>query len=658
MSVSACQAKAIPQLPRSRVWAIVPLVMRGPITVSTPMRACLKTIYGFSLLALTAHLGFLANCSAEDLAIGHFGSKDYGDWKLTGTAFNLGPASDGLLPKLEIENARDNQVVSSEIEGDGPMGTLTSPEFKLARKYVSFRIGGGDYERHTCINLLVNGKIVRSATGWRSDRLAPASWEVSPFLGQTGQVQIVDEASGDWGHINVDHIVQTDQPERLPVATEPLYRESLRPQFHFTARQWTMDRLNPGLRQEGWVNDLNGLIYYEGEYHFFAQRWAKCWLHAVSRDLIHWTELEPAFWEEKLDSGVQSGTCVVDYANTSGLSPDKATPPMVAFWSRFDNRTQCICYSLDHGRTWKRYEKNPIMVCPERDPKVFWYAPGNHWVMMLYGDSQYHIFTSTNLLNWKDERKPIRDSFECPDFFELPVDGDHNHMKWVLIQGSGNYSIGSFNGTEFKEETARYACDIGPNFYATQTWGNTDTGDGRRIQAAWMRGPSFPDMPFNQQVSFPCELTLRSTPNGPRIFRQPIREIALLHHGQDTWTNRTLKANGVLPLEPAGRLFHIQAEISIPEGAKLTFNIRGVPVILTSKTVESGTPPAPVAEQIKSVDILVDRASIEVFVNRGEISSTRFVLPKENGLSVKAEGGSVAIQSLTVNTLDSAWITP
>src|ERR1022692_5281158 len=173
-------------------------------------------------------------------------------------------------------------------------------------------------------------------------------------------------------------LIHTDHPKQLPVVTEHLYKEALRPQFHFTARQWTMHLLNPRERQEGWVNDLNGLIYYEGEYHLFAQRWAKCWLHAVSRDLVHWTELDPAFWEETLDSGVQSGTCVVDYNNTSGLSPDKATPPMVAFWSRFDNRTQCLSYSLDRGRTWKHYERNPIMVRPERDPKVFWYAPSNH----------------------------------------------------------------------------------------------------------------------------------------------------------------------------------------------------------------------------------------------------------------------------------------
>ena len=170
-----------------------------------------------------------------------------------------------------------------------------------------------------------------------------------------------------------------------------------------------------------------------------------------------------------------------------------------------------------------------------------------------------------------------------------------------------------------------------------------------------MRGPSFPDMPFNQQVSFPCELTLHSTPNGPRIFRQPVQEITHLHQGPDTWTNRTLKANQVLPLEPAGRLFHIQAEVNIPEGVKLTFNLRGIPLVLTSKTIESGTRPTPVADQIKTVEILLDRASIEAFVNEGEISSTRFVLPKENGLSVKAEGGSVRIKSLTVWHLNSAW---
>lgn len=619
-------------------------------TVPEPIGLLMKATLSISALVLTAHLVF----AADDLRIGDSQNRTFDDWALTGTAFSKGPASGDLLSKLEIENVPGGVVASSEIDGDSPTGTLTSAEFKISRKYVSFYIGGGDYERDTCLNLLIGGKIVRSATGWRSDRLAPASWDVSEFRGQRARVQLVDAASGEWGHINVSHIVQTDSPARLPAVTEPLYRESLRPQFHFTARQWTMDRLNPREREEGWVNDLNGLIYYDGEYHLFAQRWAKCWLHAVSRDLIHWTELEPAFWEETLGSGVQSGTCVVDYNNTSGLARRKSAPAMVAFWSRFDNHSQCLSYSLDDGRTWKYYDKNPIMDYPERDPKVFWYAPGRHWVMMLYGQKQYHILTSTNLLNWKDEQRAIPDSFECPDFFELPLDGNRNSMKWVLIQGSGKYSVGTFNGTEFKEETGRYPCDAG-DFYATQTWGNADTGDGRRIQAAWMRFSHFPEMPFSQQVTFPCELTLRTTLSGPRIFREPIQEIAGLHRSQDSWTNRTLKANELLPLAPSGRLFHIKAQLNIPQGSRLELKIRGISLILTSKNIEFGDRHAAAESEIKAIEILVDRASIEAFVNHGEISITRFVLPKENGLSVKAESGDVIIQSLSVFHLNSAW---
>ncbi len=619
------------------------------------MRTSFKCILSFSVLALSVGLGLSPDSRGGDLVIGAFNGSGYGDWRATGTAFNPGPAGDAMFARLGIEHAADEAVISSEIEGDAPTGTLTSPEFKIARKYISFRIGGGDYEHDTCLNLLIAGKVVKSATGWRSDRLAPASWDVRRFLGQSAQIQVVDSASGDWGHINCDRIVQTDTPERLPVDPGPLYHEAFRPQFHFTARQWTMDRLNPGMQQEGWVNDLNGLIYYDGEYHLFAQRWAKCWIHAVSRDLIHWTELRPAFWEEKAGSGVQSGTCVIDYNNTSGLSPDRSKPAMVAFYPRWDNRSQCIAYSLDHGRTWRHYAKNPVLIHPERDPKVFWYAPGKHWVMLLYGQGQYHILTSTNLLSWVDAHHPIKDSFECPDFFPLPVDGDRANMKWVLIQGNGNYSAGTFNGVEFKEETGRRPCDVGPNFYATQTWNNTGTGDGRRIQAAWMRGSDFPDMPFNQEISFPCELTLHSTRNGLRLFRKPIREIALLHNGQDVWTNRLVKAKEVLPLEPSGRLFQIVAELNISDGARLIFDIRGIPVILTSKTIESGTAPASVAGRIKTVEILVDRASIEAFVNQGEISSTRFVLPQANGLSAKAEGGPVTIRSLTVYPLKSAW---
>ncbi|MEO5915372.1 MAG: glycoside hydrolase family 32 protein [Luteolibacter sp.] len=591
---------------------------------------------------------------AEEVAIGKFGTTDYGDWKVSGDAFKKGPVSGDLLKTLEIENSGDISIASSEVEGDGPTGTLTSPDFKISQPYISFRIGGGDYEMHACVDLMIGGKTVKRATGRNSDRMTSTSWDVKEFVGKNAQIRVVDEAEGSWGHINVGKIVQTDRPESMPVAKGTLYQESLRPQFHITARQWVMDRLNPGMRQDGWLNDLNGLVYYDGEYHLFAQRWNKCWIHSVSKDLIHWRELEPAFWEEKLDSAVQSGTCVIDYNNSSGLSPDKKNPPMVAFWSR-NSPDHCISYSLDHGRTWKHYEKNPILTFPERDPKVFWYEPAKHWVMMMYGSGKYHIFTSSNLLDWKNENNPIDDAFECPDFFELPVVGKSSVKKWALIHADGRYSLGTFDGKKFTEETPRYLSDVGgQHFYATQTFDNTDKADGRRIQLAWMRGSDFKDMPFSQQVSFPCELTLHDTKDGLRIFRRPIRELELLHKTERKLGSRTLEAGEVLPLAASGELFRIQAEVTIPEGAKLTFRLRGFPVVLTSKTMESGIGPHSAQEEIKTVEILVDRASVETFINDGEISCTRNFLPEQEDLTLEAEG-TVTIRSLVIHQLKSIW---
>ena len=583
------------------------------------------------------------------------GAGNFGAWRAEGGAFRDGPAGGEWLARLEIENAVDGVVLSSERDGDRPTGRLVSPEFTLERKYVAFRIGGGDDETNLCLNLVVDGRVVRSATGWRSDRLVPTSWDVSRWRGKTATLEVVDRASGDWGHVNVSGLTQTDAPERMPLETGSLYHESLRPQFHFTARQWTMNRLNPGMRQEGWINDLNGLIHLDGEYHLFAQRWARCWLHAVSRDLIHWTELEPAFWEESPGSGVQSGTCVYDRDNTSGLSPDPKTPPLIAFWSRFDNRSQCLCFSLDKGRTWQRYGKNPFMTVPERDPKVFWHAPSKRWVMWLYGDSQYRIFTSANLLEWKDEKHPLPNCFECPDFFELPVDGNAGVKKWVMVQGSGQYSVGTFDGVQFTEETPRLAVDVGPHFYATQSWENTAPGDGRRIQVAWMRGADFPDMPFNQMIGFPCELTLRKTAAGERMNRKPAREIAALHRAPDVWAERDLPAGRTLPLEPSGQLFHLVGEVEIPAGAKLAFSLRGVAVVCQNQAAELHGKTIPLEEPLRKIEMLIDRTSVEVFFNDGALSSTQFVLPKGNGLSVKAEGGPVKIRSLTVHPLDSAW---
>ena len=449
----------------------------------------------------------------------------------------------------------------------------------------------------------------------------------------------------------------TETPNLAP--RPDLYRESLRPQFHFTARQWTYHKLNPGMREEGWLNDPNGLIHVAGEYHLFAQRWNKCWIHAVSPDLVHWTELQPAFWEDKrFGSGVQSGGSVLDANNTSGLSPDGKTAPLVAFWSGNDNRSQCISYSLDKGRTWTKYAKNPVLVHPERDPKVFWHEPTKRWIMVLYGASSYFLFTSNNLLEWNELKESIPDCFECPDMFPLPIDGDLSRQKWVLIRGNGRYSVGEFDGRAFKSETPQRPCDHGPNFYATQSWGDIPGQEGRRVQIAWMRDGKYPDMPFNQQMTFPCDLTLRTVSGALRIFRRPVREIERLHGKEHAWNALTLAAEESRSLEASGELFHVLAEVEIPEGSTLTFHVRGTPVTVTRRDLACKSEPTPVVDPVKSIEILVDRTSIEAFANDGEVSLSTCFLPADNGLKVSANRGPVRIRSLRVIELNSVWREP
>ena len=465
----------------------------------------------------------------------------------------------------------------------------------------------------------------------------------------------IEHLGGGPARVKAFKVAYTKERPLLPPPPD-LYREKYRPQFHFTARQWTIHKLNPGRQEEGWLNDPNGLIYLYGKYHLFAQRWARCWIHAVSTDLIHWTELQPAFWEDyRFGTGVQSGGSVMDWNNTSGLSPDPKRPPWVAFWSGFDNLHTCISYSLDRGRTWTKYRSNPILVHPERDPKVFWYEPAKHWVMLLYGNASYHILTSTNLLQWTEQSDPIPDCFECPDMFQLPLNGDLGHLKWVLVRGNGNYSVGEFDGLRFTQETRQAPCDYGPNFYATQSWGDITGQTGRRVQIAWMRGGEYPGMPFNQQMSFPCNLTLHTLGDSLRLFRTPAPEIKRLHGKQHTWKNLALAPGVAQPLDVPGDLFHILADVDMPTGSTLAFHIRGASVIVTDHSVACNSRPAPVTTGVKTIEILVDRASIETFANDGETSLSGCFIPSDDHLSLECSHGPVTIRSLRVFELASAW---
>ena len=442
-----------------------------------------------------------------------------------------------------------------------------------------------------------------------------------------------------------------------------LYQEPLRPQFHFTARYWNDYRLNPQQHQEGWINDVNGLVYFDGEYHFFAQRWWSCWLHAISTDLIHWRELEPAFGAGGPFGGTQSGGGIVDYANASGLGTGNE-PVMVAFWSSTDNLSQCISYSLDRGRTWAKYDRNPVLVHPHRDPNVFWHEPGRKWVMILYGppDDSYVLFASTNLLNW-EKLSAIPGMYECPDMFPLPLDGDKEREKWVVVDGSGDYVVGSFDGVRFESETPKLKGDCGRNFYATMTFDGMPVEDGRRIQMAWMRGGEYPDMPFNQQITFPCELALRMFPEGIRMCRYPVREIEKLHADAFLLNNRILKP-GENPLAAIkGDTFDISVEVDLSKSScdEFVFNVRGnrVAYNVVEQQLDSCGSRAELKPRSGKLQlrILVDRMSVECFGNQGEVSITNVARAQDSDppLSLRTLGGDVFIQSLAVHELRSIW---
>ena len=452
----------------------------------------------------------------------------------------------------------------------------------------------------------------------------------------------------------------------MTIKTE-LYRESLRPRFHFTARYWQDDQPNPQLLKEGWINDVNGLTYLDGEYHLFAQRWWSCWLHAVSKDLVHWEELPPAFGMDEAFGGTQSGGAVIDHDNTSGLATGE-TPVMVAFWSSQDNKRQCISYSNDKGRSWTKYEKNPVLVHPFRDPRVFRYQ--DRWIMLLYGPEEkgvhyYTLFSSVNLLQW-EKIHSFPGFYECPDMFELPVRGS-NESKWVVINGDGRYCLGSFDGREFKRETELLSVDHGRNFYATMTWGEGLPGSpARRIQAAWMRywEKVMLNMPFNQQHACLCDLSLRQTEEGIRLFREPIPELARLYAA-----THTFQGGDVLVGETdffaslRGDVFDacILVDLSRSKCGNFTLSVRGhyitFAVAERRLNVLGCNYVLPEQQDTLSLRILSDTLSIEVFVDEGRASFSNVALPVDAvaPLRLYSEGGPLRVISASVHEIKSMW---
>jgi len=437
--------------------------------------------------------------------------------------------------------------------------------------------------------------------------------------------------------------------------------ERYRPQFHYTTAK-------------GWINDPIGLVHYRGEYHVFNDHNPfSCrfpggktsgeqshWSHAVSTDLVHWTRLPIAVTPDA-NGACWSGSGVVDRHDTAGFQTGAEPPLVLVYTSAGSTFGQSLVYSNDRGRTWAKHKGNPVLgqLAPgNRDPKVFWHEPTKKWVMVLYvRRGTAGIFTSDDLKTWVHASDFTSRGFhECPDLFELPVDGAREKTKWVMYDAKFSYWIGRFDGTSFTPEAGPFRGDLGSNFYAAQSWNNTP---GRRVQIAWMRGGKYPGMPFNQQMSFPCELTLGTTPKGIRLHRYPVKEIEKLHAERFDLANTLLKP-GDNPLAGiSGDLFDIQVAFEAGRGARLSVRVHGQAITCAGGTLSclGRSAAVPPVEGKVALRILVDRTSLEVFANHGAVSMSLCFLPKERDAKpeLRAEGGDIRIESLNVWRLRSAW---
>ncbi len=525
------------------------------------------------------------------------------------------------------------------------------------------------------VALGIDGAKVREFTiELAEETVKPDFWveaEIDAWRGRSLQVRAEGLPAGSTA---LDRIEQGDT---LKDAAD-LYAEPLRPQWHFSSRR-------------GWNNDPNGLLYYEGQYHLFYQHnpfgWGHgnmTWGHATSPDLVHWEERGDVLHPDALGT-MYSGSGVVDWRNTSGFGT-AGRPPLVLIytaaggtnpWSQGQPFTQCLAFSADAGRTWAKYAGNPVLgerAPKNRDPKVIWHEPTRRWVMVVYvgypkagGEKDakgrpavnhtIEFFASPNLREWTYLSR-VEGFFECPDLFELPIDGDAGNKRWVLHGASTDYMVGRFDGTTFTPETPILKGTRGNAYYAPQTF--SDMPDGRRVQIGWGRVP-MPGMPFNQQMFFPCELSLRTTPEGPRLAWNPVRELATLR-GRTHRVAEGALAPGDNPLAAVHlREFEIEAEIEPGAATAVGFRLRGVPVVYDvarqELTAEKSKARIPLEAGRLRLHVLADRRSLEIFGDGGVVYMPLKIAPPtdDTTLELFARGGTATVRALEVRELKSIW---
>lgn len=472
-------------------------------------------------------------------------------------------------------------------------------------------------------------------------------------------------------------------------------RETYRPVYHHTPVY-------------GWMNDPNGMFYKDGVYHLYFQynpygsMWANMtWGHSTSTDLPHWTyegtAIVPDAW-----GAIFSGSCVVDKDNTAGFGKGA----VVAFYTSAkstpwgDVQSQSMAYSLDNGKTFIKYEHNPILTSTERDfrdPKVFWYAPGKHWVMMLAVGQEMQIYSSGNLKEWKKESSfgamqgAHGGVWECPDLVEVAVEGS-KEKKWVLIcnlnpggpfgGSAAQYFVGSFDGKKFVNESPTQTkwLDWGKDNYATVTWSNAPAG--RCIALGWMSNWQYannvPTTQYRSANTLARDLTLYRAGGELYLKSKPSPEIKKARAEEKKISTFEVKGNYEVAslLADNKGAYEIEMTIENKGTSKIDFSLmneKGEKVAMYYDVVRkqfvmdrsasgivgfSRDFPAVTVAPVRNTDqihlrLFIDRSSVEAFGEDGEYVMTNLVFPAEpyNRMVFSSDKGSYIVKSMNVYRL-------
>lgn len=494
--------------------------------------------------------------------------------------------------------------------------------------------------------------------------------------------------------------------EKAVVEKESYYNENYRPQFHFTP-------------EKSWMNDPNGMVYYEGEYHLFYQYYPDStvwgpmhWGHAISNDLVHWQHLPIAIYPDE-HGYIFSGSAVVDWGNTSGLGKN-GQPPLIAIFTYHDPngekagennfQNQGIAFSNDKGRTWEKVGE-PVLKNPGikdfRDPKVMWHADSEKWIMTLAVQDHIEFYSSRNLIEWQRESSFGKQLgahggvWECPDLFQMIVEGTEE-KQWVLLvsinPGGPNggsatqYFVGNFDGNKFTTSQKEIKwVDSGRDNYAGVTWSDIPETDGRRLFIGWMSNWSYatvvPTEKWRSAMTIPRELKLVKTGGNNVLVSVPVEELKKIRGGKvdiksqvivgeikiDTKQiqiqNSEMKFEFQLNNNPE---FGINLKNEKGESFKIGYSLqKGVFYTDRSNAGNnsfsdnfSGIHIANYkAGETMKIDLFIDEASIEVFIDNGKLVLTDIVFPTTpfNQLELFSTNGNINLIDAQIWNLKSIW---